>query len=343
MVLIVALFGCIQVVLSQRADTQSNLTLLAFGDVNLGRNLGQELLKGKVDYPFSRVAALLKSADGVFINLESQLTDQNGETESSRSNLIFCAPPIAARVLKRAGISVVSTANNHAYDYSRRGLRETIENLQREQILLAGTSIDSVGQFPPAILERNNISIGFLAYTQFLNFPGNWEGRVAVYDSTRARKEIETLRPGVDLIIVSYHGGGEFAKKPDRKTRKELRSFIDFGADVVLGHHSHVPQGIEAYLGKLIFHSLGNFVFHQAHEQWAQRSFGVAFCFSKESQKTSIASIQLIPIRSHEQPGTHLPATEVRELAERLRRLSNIRIEFRHDSLYIPLPLIVKK
>jgi poly-gamma-glutamate capsule biosynthesis protein CapA/YwtB (metallophosphatase superfamily) len=301
------------------------------------------LLKGKIDYPFSRVAALLKSADGVFVNLESQLTDQDGETESSRSNLIFCAPPVASTVLKRAGISVVSTANNHAYDYLRRGLRETIENLQREQILLVGTSIDSVGEFSPAIFERNGISIGFLAYTQFLNFPGNWQGRVSVYDSTRARKEIETLRPRVDLVVVSYHGGGEFVERPDRKTRKELRSFIDFGADVVLGHHSHVPQGIEAYSGKLIFHSLGNFVFHQEQKEWARRSFGVAFCFSKESQKTNIASIQLIPIRSHEQPETQLPATEVRELGERLRKLSNIRIEFRHDSLSIPLPLIVKR
>lgn len=319
------------------------MTLLAFGDVNLGRNLGQKLLKGKIDYPFLRMAGLLKSADAVFVNLESQVTDQKGETESPTSNLIFCAPPVAASVLKRAGISVVSTANNHAYDYSRRGLRETIENLQREQILFAGTSIDSVAQFAPAILERNGISIGFLAYTQFLNFRGNWQGRVSVYDSTRARQEIKALRPLVDLIFVSYHGGGEFVEKPDRRTLKELRSFIDLGADVVLGHHPHVPQGIESYAGKLIFHSLGNFVFHQAQKDWPGRSFGVAFCFLKESQRTNIASIQLIPIRSYEQPGIELPAAEMHELVKRLRRLSNVEIDFRNDSLSIPLPLIVKR
>ena len=111
---------------SQGSDSLAFVSLLALGDVNLGRTVGQEILKGNVDYPFEKFKSVLSRGELVVANLECPVTDQNGETQSPKSNVIFCAPPGAAATLRRAGISVAVTANNHAFDYGLKGLQETI-------------------------------------------------------------------------------------------------------------------------------------------------------------------------------------------------------------------------
>ncbi len=322
------------VVLSQSIDSVSRTTLLLFGDVNLGRNLGKDLLKGDIDYPFRKMKSTLRSADAVFANLESTLTEQNGETESPVSNYIFCGPPVGAKALNRGGITLVSTANNHAFDYSLKGLQETIQNLEAEKIQHVGTSSDSVKFFRPVIIQRHGIRIGLLAYTEFVNLAGQWSGRISVYDSIRAKKEIDRLKPTVDVVIVSFHGGSEYSETPREITLKRMRSIVNAGADIVVGHHPHVPQGIEEFRGKLIFYSLGNFVFNQS-QQWAKRSFGVELRFMKAHKQTVVESVRLIPIRAYKQPARDLSGTEIQELVDRLRMTSNTNIVTHQDSIFV--------
>jgi len=329
---------CFQIVRSQpAADSGSKLTLLLFGDVNLGRKLGQELLKGNVDYPLSRMSPILRSADAVFVNLESPITDQNGETESPTSNFIFCAPPAAAVALRKGGVTIVSTANNHAFDYSVRGLVETIQNLDKEWIRHVGTSIDSVRHIRPVVLRRHGIRVGFLAYTQFINAAGPWQGRIAVFDSLLARRDIQLLKRKTDLVIVSFHGGTEYAQEPDAKTRRQMQSLVNAGADIVIGHHPHVPQGIDILNGKLIFYSLGNFIFNQSTD-WAKRSFGVEVKVVKHHRATVVAGIRLIPIRAYKQPSADLTRSEIVALTDRLQKLSTASIVSQNDSLFVTLP-----
>jgi poly-gamma-glutamate capsule biosynthesis protein CapA/YwtB (metallophosphatase superfamily) len=327
-------FSNAEIVLSQRVDSASRMTLLLFGDVNLGRGLGQDLLKGKVEYPFERMKPILRSADCVFVNLESPITDQNGETESPNSNFIFCAPPVAAAVLKQGGVTIASTANNHAFDYSLRGLRETIQALDKEKIQHVGTSADSVAHIPSVVFRHDGIAVGFLAYTQFVNAAGSWQGRIAVFDSVQARRDIRLLKRNCDLVIVSFHGGKEYVEEPDPKTKRQLESLVRAGADVVVGHHPHVPQGIEMVNGKVIFSSLGNFVFHQA-APWTKRSFGVELTILKQHNETSIASIRLIPFRAFKQPSPGLQSSDIDSLVLRLRKSSNATIFTRNDSLFV--------
>jgi poly-gamma-glutamate synthesis protein (capsule biosynthesis protein) len=329
-------FSNAELVLSQTVDTVSGMTLLLFGDVNLGRNLGQDLLKGQVEYPFARMKSILRSADCVFANLESPITDQNGETESPNSNFIFCAPPVAATVLKQGGVTIVSTANNHAFDYSLRGLCETIQILEQEGIQHVGSSADSVGRVPPVVLRHNGIAVGFLAYTQFVNGAGPWGGRIAVFDSVRARRDIRLLKQKSDLVIVSFHGGKEYVEEPDLRTRRQLESLVNAGADIVVGHHPHVPQGIEVLNGRVIFYSLGNFIFNQS-SPWAKRSFGVELKVTKQRDLLGIASIRLIPFRAYKQPATDLARSDIDSLLVRLRKTSNATIVNRNDSLFVSL------
>lgn len=321
----------------QAQDSTRQVRLLAFGDVNLGRLVGQELLKGNLHYPFQFVRDSLIRADVVFVNLESQLTDQGGETQDPNDNLIFCGPPEGAQALRHAGVTVVSTGNNHAYDYAMRALEETVENLEKADIAYAGTSRDSVHYFPPAIVARNGIRIAFLAYTQFVNIAGPWQGRISLFHEKRVRREVADARKQADFVIVSLHGGREYTAEPPVGTLRQFRFLVDAGADLVLGHHPHVPQGIELYRSKLIFYSLGNFVFHQPQFEWTQKSIGVEVVLRKTVGGTSTERIRLLPLRASTQPLFLTDRSQQREIIERMQSLSNIEIREERDGYVVQL------
>ena len=298
------------------------ISLVMFGDVNLGRMVGQELVRGDTSYPFRHVIDTLSRAEVVFVNLESQLSDQNGETQHPKYNLIFTGPPSGAAALRMSNISVVSTANNHAFDYGMRALRETIVHLQGVGVQVVGTSFDSVAGSTPAIVEREGIRIGFLAYAEFVNLKGPWIGRIALYDSVQCRRDIEQLRQRVDLVVVSYHGGVEYSDRPSARLRHELQMLIDAGADVVVGHHPHYVQGIELYNGKLIFYSLGNFVFYQPQRDLAMVGLGVDLRLERRAGKIGVNSARLLALRTGLQPAFTLTKTEEESFFQRLKKLS---------------------
>lgn len=121
------------------------LRLLAVGDVNLGRQVGQEILNGDTLYPFVAVVDTFAAHDIVFANLECTLSEQGGETQHPRNNLVFTGPPAAARSLRLAGVTLVSTANNHALDYGFTAHSETMKYLAGQGILFAGTAAERGG------------------------------------------------------------------------------------------------------------------------------------------------------------------------------------------------------
>jgi poly-gamma-glutamate synthesis protein (capsule biosynthesis protein) len=313
------------------------MSLLMFGDVNLGRMVGQELVKGNLEFPFQLVKDTLSRADVVFVNLESQLSDQDGETQHPKYNLIFTGPPSGARCIKAANVSVVSTANNHAFDYGMKALRETILNLQGAGVQAVGTSLDSVAGSMPAVVEREGFRIGFLAYTQFVNVNGSWRGRIALFDSLQARRDIEELRSKVDLLVVSYHGGAEYTDRPSAKLRREFQMFAEAGADLVVGHHPHYVQGIESYRGKLIFYSLGNFVFYQPQLELTQFGLGVHLTLVRRGPKVEVDRIRLLPFRAGLQPSFKLTRDEEESFSQRLMKLSTAQISRTDEGWYINL------
>jgi poly-gamma-glutamate capsule biosynthesis protein CapA/YwtB (metallophosphatase superfamily) len=319
----------------QDLPRHSHVTLLAFGDVNLGRAVGLELLKGRLEYPFQYVRDTLSRSDIVFVNLESQLSDRGGLTQHPKFNMIFAGPPNGAASLQQANISIVSTGNNHAFDFGMKALRETILNLQGAGVSFTGTSLDSEVTCTPAVIEKKGIRIGFLAYTQFVNIRGAWVGRIAVFDSVRAKHDVELLRPMVDLVVVSYHGGVEYTDKPSAKMQRAFRMFIDAGADIVLGHHPHYVQGIEAYKGKLIFYSLGNFVFYQPQLELTRYGLGAEFLLEKRGSKVQIGQVKLIPVHAGLQPSFKLSSEEERSFLERVKKLSTAPLVEANGACYI--------
>jgi len=297
--------------------------LLALGDVNLGRTVGQVLLHGDTLHPFRFVRDSLARYDVVFANLESVLSDQGGETESPRSNMVFTGPPVGALSLKLGGVTMVSVANNHALDYGPGALEETCRLLDEAGIAHAGT-VATKRRYPPAVVERNGIRIALFAVTDLMNGRrGTWRASVAAADTGRLLPAIRGIRDSVDVVCVSYHGGEEYADRPARASVRFMDAVAAGGADLVFGHHPHVPYGIDRPDGKLIVHSLGNFVFRQPARFWTQRGLAVGAELVKDSTGTRIDSVWCIPVSAGFQPRFLEPGSS--DADSTLRRVAQLK------------------
>jgi poly-gamma-glutamate capsule biosynthesis protein CapA/YwtB (metallophosphatase superfamily) len=147
----------------------SPIVIVAGGDVSFGREVGQRL-QHEPDYsPLSFIQRTWQDADVRFVNLESQLSFQNGETQSPYHRLIFTGPPEGARALSAAAVTLVSTANNHAWDYGRGALLETLEHLKQAQVLYTGTGRDLEEATRPVRLQIRGVRIAWFAVTHVWN------------------------------------------------------------------------------------------------------------------------------------------------------------------------------
>ncbi len=255
------------------APAPRRLVVVAGGDVNLARELGQEILRDPASVrPFAGLDPILRAADLRLVNLESQLSDQGGETQSPYNRLVFTGPPGGAEVLAASGIDVVSLANNHMWDYGKRALFETLSHLERAGVATVGATRDPERMYEPLVIRRGAWSIALFAVTHIWNQGefGSHEGRhhVAWARFDRLAKRLEEARRAHDVVLVSYHGGAEYLEMPMAFTKEYVGAVMRWGADAVLGHHPHVPQGVGWHRGRPVFYSLGNLVFgmHREHE-----------------------------------------------------------------------------
>jgi poly-gamma-glutamate capsule biosynthesis protein CapA/YwtB (metallophosphatase superfamily) len=281
----------------------STVSFLAVGDVNLGRRVGQVMLSGDTLFAFQAVRDSFVKYDVVFANLESQISDQNGETVSPASNVVFTGPPSGAEALHMAGITLVSTANNHALDYGVGAQKETGARLNNAGIVFAGTSSSPESLYEPAVFERKGLRFALFAVTEIMN-RGNaaWRTHVAAADSGKLFPRIRAIRNEADVVILSYHGGVEYSDEPATGVRHFAHAALNAGADLFLGHHPHVPQLVEQVGEKYIVYSLGNFVFQQPSRWWTQYSFALAGRFVRNGSTTSLRFVGCLPVRCGYQP-----------------------------------------
>lgn len=239
---------------------------LAFvGDILLDRGVEKKILDIGMDYPYGKIKDILLKSDLVFGNLECPLTERTSSVMKNR-RLLFQANPMSSLELKRAGFSILNLANNHAMDYGRTGLLDTINALQNSGIRTVGAGRNGDAASKPLFIRVSGITLGFLGYSSFPAegyFFSEDKPDVAHPDVVKIESQITSAKKKCDLLIVSFHWGREFDFYPGEQQKKLAYKAIDNGADLVVGHHPHVLQGIEKYKGKLIFYSLGNFIFDE--------------------------------------------------------------------------------
>jgi len=260
---------------SKKAGINQTIKLLAVGDINLGRTTGKKILGGDNNYAFEYLNEFLQKYDITFGNLESQLADLGGETQSPTNEYTFAGPPAGADGLKEAGFDIVSTANNHMWDYGKTALFETMDNLDRVGVKFVGSNKETDKLYQPTIIEVNGKKVAFLAVTMLLNGyeKSGAVDYVATADTAKLLPAIATAKTQADFIIVSMHGGVEYRATPTTEQKDLAHQIIDAGANIVIGHHTHTAEGVEEYKSGLIFYSLGNFAFWQPFGYWTEHSF----------------------------------------------------------------------
>lgn len=273
----------------EETDIQSTtITISAVGDVTLGTHQEQEYdysfrqvydRASDDSYFFENVYDIFSTDDMTLINLEGPLTlseEMNGE----RTYYIKGDPKYAG-ILTRGSVEAVSLANNHRLDFGEKGSRDTIEALQSENIVYAYDN--QVG-----IYETKGIKIGFVSVN---------EASMETYVERIMESGIAKLKEeGADLIIASCHWGTEREYYPEEYQRTFGRLCIDWGADLVIGHHPHVLQGVEEYQGKYIVYSLGNFCFGANRNPPDKDTmiFTQSFTF-KDGEKQGDTLVRIIP------------------------------------------------
>jgi len=238
------------------------ITLVAVGDLLLGGSATATLRQQGADYPFAATAALLQGANIAIANLEAPLTD-GGEAVVDKT-YTFRVPTTTAAAIQRAGLDVLTLANNHMGDYGPQGVLDTRAALRPYGLRAVGAGANLAEARRPSAIATRGGKVGFLAYSNTLptdfyasaSRPGTAPGWPDL-----VRADIKKLKPFVDYIVVSFHWGAEKMPAPKDYQRLYAHLAIDAGADVVIGHHPHVLQGAERYKNGAIFYSLGNYAF----------------------------------------------------------------------------------
>lgn len=194
-------------------------------------------------YFLQNVKDIFASDDLTIVNLEGPLTTSEERADKQFS---FKGDPSYTEILTNGSVEACNLANNHSKDYGIQGYEDTIANVE-------AAGIKTFGCERTAIWETNGVKVGLAGVYELA------EGMDCQDDMTATIQSLKDA--GADLVIVSFHWGVEKENYPDETQQTLAHAAIDQGADLVLGHHPHVLQGIEKYQGKYIVYSLGNFCF----------------------------------------------------------------------------------
>jgi poly-gamma-glutamate synthesis protein (capsule biosynthesis protein) len=247
----------------------ASLSLVAVGDLLMHEDVKTSAAQDPAGFPglWADLVPLFQSADLVFGNLESPVAPAKGRPGAPFQ---FNAPESLPRALRTSGFTVLSLANNHAFDQGGAGLRETLDRLGKEGLEVVGAGEDRARAEAPRILERNGFKVAFLAFTDSLNQDFNHrsaEPWVRLLDPDAAVLAVRGAHSGADLVVVSLHWGNEYQHAPSKRQRDLARALVEAGADVILGHHPHVLQPVERLEAgghqALVAYSLGNFISNQ--------------------------------------------------------------------------------
>lgn len=249
-------------------DTEQTITLAFVGDIMLSRAVGDKMTeKEDWKWPFLEIAEKLKNVDVTFGNLEGSISDKGMNVGSIYS---FRADPRAIQGLEYAGFDILSVANNHMGDWASPAFEDTLNRLTSKGIDYVGGGFNQQEAYSPFIKELKDTSLCFFAYTDLgpRSFEANnGNSGMAFLDIETAAQDIESYENKCDLTIVSVHFGEEYEATPTTRQQTTAQTFTKAGADLIIGHHSHVIGNMEEIDGTSVFYSLGNFVFDQMFSQ----------------------------------------------------------------------------
>jgi len=252
-------------------EVAATLEMTFVGDIIFGRYRasGYDPIPEKGFMVFEEIAPKITS-EMLVGNLETPLVRDLPMDSPIGSRYRFGASPEHAKQLQSAGFTAVSLANNHWYDQRVKGIDETPPILRELGIVPLGAALREGPVFRAETVEKNGWKVAFVAFTTRTNAPVKEGLPTLPYLETDQIKTtiapvVAAARDGHDLVIAFVHWGDEYAEGPNTAQVRAAHSLIDAGADMVIGHHPHVLQGVERYGKGLIAYSLGNFLFENTN------------------------------------------------------------------------------
>ena len=256
-----------------REPEKEPFTMFFTGDIQMGSNITSAYdrmgLDGIID------TALLEEMRGADITMvNEEFPFGTGGEPAPDKQFTFRTDPSYVKALNEMGVDIVSLANNHVLDFGQDVLSQTFDTLDQADIAYvgAGESLERAGAWQT--LETKGTKVAFLSASRVIPVVG-WDvrnsqpGVFTTYDPSLLIEQIKKADQENDLVVVYVHWGIEKAQMPEEYQRTMARQYIDAGADLVIGSHPHVLQGVEYYKGVPVVYSLGNFMFNDTIDQTA--------------------------------------------------------------------------
>lgn len=206
------------------------------------------------------------SADMTVINNEFPFSTRGSQHPDKQ--FTFRVDPKYVSILQEMGVDVASLANNHALDYLTDALLDSFTTLDNAGISYVGAGETKERAEEAIFVESGGRKVGVLSASRVIpvvewNIENRQPGLFCTYDSTRLVERIKEVKKQCDYVVVFVHWGIERVAYPEEYQHNLAKQYIDAGADLVVGNHSHVPQGIEYYNGVPIVYCMGNFIFNE--------------------------------------------------------------------------------
>ncbi len=240
-------------------------TMFFTGDVMLENSMSRYDEQGINGIISEYLEEEMVSADMTVINNEFPFSTRGEQAEDKQ--FTFRVHPRYVSALQDMGVDVASLANNHALDFGQDALLDSFTTLDEAGIPYVGAGETKERAEEAIYVEADGRTVGVLSASRVIpvhtwNIISSQPGLFCTYDSTRLVERIKEIEDECDYVVVFVHWGVEREAFPEEYQRELAQQYIDAGADLVVGNHAHVPQGIEYYKGIPIVYCLGNYIFN---------------------------------------------------------------------------------
>jgi len=279
--------------------------MLFVGDIMMARGVAQLTEKYGLEYPFFNIRPLfyLFNWNIIYGNLEGPV-----RTEAKPVSLFsvrFDYSPEIPQLLAKLGFNLLNIANNHMADQGYSAIDSTRKYLEENHIF-------PLGDYSDCSLKYKYQKDNFI----FLGANLVYKSKYCVQDLLQEIKELKTKDTNL-YVIVTPHWGTEYTSSPDDFQKQTAHQLIEAGADLIIGHHPHVVQATEEYQGKLIFYSLGNFVFDMYFSQPVQQELALGFEYQPSKE-----TFYLFPLQSNKSQLSFMTAEEQTKFFNSLAQIS---------------------
>ncbi len=302
-----------------------DIVLLFTGDIYLSDYILNKYNQNGIDGILSEdLQKEFTGADIAMVNQEFAFT--GGGTPARDKQFTFRVDPKNVQIFNDMQVDMVSLANNHSMDFGIEGLTDSFDTLKNAGIQYVGAGHNITEAREIKYVDIKDKKIAYLGASRVIpetgwNAGADKPGMLTTYDPALLIEDIKTAEQESDYVIVYVHWGIERHETPESYQRSLAKQYIDAGADLVVGSHPHVLQGIEYYNGKPVIYSLGNFMFYNSIKQTAV----LKVTLNEQSE----ADIRLLPVKS-DNASAYLPDEESKR-SEFYRHMEDISFDITFD------------